>query len=245
MSIPEITFSTGLFLIIVSVLGGGLQVKEITIPNLGVVPRILTFVLGAALVGICVLDPNLLNGFQYYDNNHNKNVDGPHQDDLGLRTSIEEPSYIFVNNSDIGAAFEFPNNKLSLDTTQRQQLRLLFRDGDGNVRVIITRTALPESKDVKLERAKEKEQWEGFGYTVTYVAPEKESNWKNWYVLSGINNKIIRYVRRWYLNDSVGSIEFTYPMGVKAEYEGIVTRMTNDLVFSETTPKRKPPAKAA
>ena len=66
------------------------------------------------------------------------------------------------------------------------------------------------------------------------------ANWKNWYVLSGINNKIIIYVRRWYLNDSVGSIEFTYPMDVKAEYEGILTRMTSDLVFSESTPKQVP-----
>jgi hypothetical protein len=99
---------------------------------------------------------------------------------------------------------------------------------------------LPDSKDVKLERTKEKEQLERFGYIVTYVAPEKEANWKNWYVLSGINNKIILYVRRWYLNDSVGSIEFTYPMDLKAEYEGIVIRMASDLVFSDATPKPVP-----
>jgi hypothetical protein len=243
MSVPVIAFSTGLFLIIVAVLGGGVQVREITIPNLGFVPRMLTFVLGAVLVGICFFDPDLLNRLEHSDDTQSKHADGGLLSGVGppsLRASLEEPTYMFVSNSDIGATFEFPNNKLSLDTTQRQQLRLLLRDGDGNVRVKITRTSLPESKDLKLERAKEKEQWERFGYIVTYVAPEKEANWKNWYVLSGINNKIIIYVRRWYLNDSVGSIEFTYPMDVKAEYEGILTRMTSDLVFSESTPKQVP-----
>jgi hypothetical protein len=243
MSVPVIAFSTGLFLIIVAVLGGGVQVREITIPNLGFVPRILTFFLGAVLVGICFFDPDILIRLQHFDDPQSKHADGGLLSGVGppsLRGSFEEPTYVFVNNSDIGATFEFPNNKLSLDTTQRQQLRLLLRDGDGNVRVKITRTSLPESKDVKLERDKEKEQWEHFGYIVTYVAPEKEANLKNWYVLSGLNNKIIIYVRRWYLNDSVGSIEFTYPMDVKAEYEGILTRMTSDLVFSESTPKQVP-----
>jgi hypothetical protein len=235
MSVPVIAFSTGLFLIIVAALGGGVQVKEITIPNLGVVPRIFTFILGAGLVAICFFDPDLLNQLQRSDDV--KHVDAGL---APLRPSFEEPTYIFANNSEIGATFEFPNNKLSLDTTQRQLSRLLLRDGDGNVRVKITRTSLPDSKDVKLERTKEKEQLERFGYIVTYVAPEKEANWKNWYVLSGINNKIILYVRRWYLNDSVGSIEFTYPMDLKAEYEGIVIRMTSDLVFSDATPKPVP-----
>ena len=94
------------------------------------------------------------------------------------------------------------------DTTQRQQLRLLLRDGDGNVRVKITRTSLPESKDLKLERAREKEQWERFGYIVTYVAARKGGQLEKLVCfIPELTSKIIIYVRRWYLNDSVGSIE--------------------------------------
>jgi hypothetical protein len=59
-SLLTITFLVGLGLIVVSVLGGGIEieVKELKIPTLGIIPRIGTFVLGSSLVILCIVGPS-------------------------------------------------------------------------------------------------------------------------------------------------------------------------------------------
>jgi hypothetical protein len=52
MSVPFITFLVGLSLIVVAILGGGVEVKEVKIPPLGILPRLLSFLLGSALLAV-------------------------------------------------------------------------------------------------------------------------------------------------------------------------------------------------
>jgi hypothetical protein len=65
MSVPLIAFSVGLALIVVSILGGGIEVKEIKIPSLPLVPRLLCFVFGSALLGIFIFKPELLQSDEH------------------------------------------------------------------------------------------------------------------------------------------------------------------------------------
>ncbi len=56
-----LTFVAGLALIVVAVLGGGLEIKEVKIPVLPTVPRALSFTVGCVLLALCLLDPKLFN----------------------------------------------------------------------------------------------------------------------------------------------------------------------------------------
>ena len=147
-----------------------------------------------------------------------------------------EPVYKIYNSAELGVTLEFPTNVLSLDTTERKQRRLTLRDGDGRPRIRILRTGLPSSRDIKLARQQEIEQLEKLSYTLTYIAPEHERNWKNWYVLSGITNNTVFYFRRWYVEDSVVSIEFIFPKELAPLYDKLIPAMTQELSFTETSP---------
>lgn len=238
MSIPVIAFSAGLFLIVMSVLGGGIEVKEIRIPNLGLMPRIVTFFLGSGLIGICILWPELLTKTERLE----EPVSAPQVDHSHLNTLLttNEHFYKLVNSTEVGATFDYPNNIFSVDSTESVHHELILRDGEGNVRVKITRTALPDEKDIKAGRAKEKDELERLGYKITYFWPQKDSDWRNYYVLTGVGFNMVFYYRRWYLGDSVGSLEFTFPKEQSPVYESIITTMAHDIVFMEGVPKPFP-----
>jgi hypothetical protein len=57
MTIATVTFFVGLALVIISIFGGGLEIKEIKIPTLSVVPRVLSFAAGTVLIIVCVWFP--------------------------------------------------------------------------------------------------------------------------------------------------------------------------------------------
>lgn len=59
-SIGTITFFVGLGLIILAVLGGGLEIKEVKIPSLGRFARAATFGIGVALLGLSLMEPEYL-----------------------------------------------------------------------------------------------------------------------------------------------------------------------------------------
>jgi len=59
-SIVSITFLVGLALIVIALLGGGFEVKEIKLPVLGVFPRLLSFVIGTVLVALALLSPEII-----------------------------------------------------------------------------------------------------------------------------------------------------------------------------------------
>jgi hypothetical protein len=62
MSVASLTFLIGLALIVIGIFGGGIEVKEVKIPTLPAVSRALSFLVGAALVGICEISPQVLPG---------------------------------------------------------------------------------------------------------------------------------------------------------------------------------------
>jgi len=59
-STVSITFLVGLALIVVALLGGGFEVKEIKLPVLGILPRMLSFATGTFLLVISVFWPDIL-----------------------------------------------------------------------------------------------------------------------------------------------------------------------------------------
>jgi Putative peptidoglycan binding domain len=59
LTINSITLLAGLVLIVVGLLGGGIEAKEIKIPQLPAVPRTACFFVGCILVGLVLFDPAL------------------------------------------------------------------------------------------------------------------------------------------------------------------------------------------
>ena len=145
-----------------------------------------------------------------------------------------EPIYAGIYNSpELGVTVVFPNNILSLDNTQRQARKLTLRDGDGQPVVNVLKTPLPPSKDPKIGRVVEIDALTRMGFVVTYMAPEKDKNWTNWYILSGLNHGIEFYFRRWYCDDGVVSMEFTYPKERAPLFDSLVQPMTSQLVLHQ------------
>jgi hypothetical protein len=62
-SIVSITFFVGLALVVIALLGGGIEVKEIKIPTLPIIPRVLSFFTGCALLAVLFLRPDLFQVF--------------------------------------------------------------------------------------------------------------------------------------------------------------------------------------
>ncbi len=59
MTIVSMTFLVGLALIIVAIIGGGLEIREVKIPTLPPVPRTMSFAAGAVLIGLCLAFPQI------------------------------------------------------------------------------------------------------------------------------------------------------------------------------------------
>ena len=52
MTIQFVAFCAGLFLVIVAIFGGGIEIKEVKVANLGTAPRVLSFILGCGLLAV-------------------------------------------------------------------------------------------------------------------------------------------------------------------------------------------------
>ena len=147
--------------------------------------------------------------------------------------SAIEPVYQNYTSSDVGVTIAFPSNILTLDTTEQNRRRLTLRDGNGQPVIKIWRGALSGQRDVKLARANEFAQLEQMNAKPTLAGPELEKNWSNWYVLSGVSHGTEYYFRRWYCPDSIVSIEFTYDKSVSPMFDGIIMRMTKEMVVTD------------
>ena len=101
----------------------------------------------------------------------------------------------------------------------------------------VLRTALPEHKNVQLGRQQEVDDLKRMDHTLTYIAPESEKNWSNWYVLSSVKHGTEFYFRRWYSDDSVVSLEFIYPKELAPLFDKLIPTMTNEFAFSSASPK--------
>lgn len=60
MSVQFVTFCVGLFLLIISIFGGGIELKEVRVANLNPLSRFLSFMLGCSLLLIYFFAPNYL-----------------------------------------------------------------------------------------------------------------------------------------------------------------------------------------
>jgi hypothetical protein len=150
---------------------------------------------------------------------------------------VIDPVYTAYSSTELGVTVIFPNNIVTLDNTQRKQLRLAFRDAGGQPLIYVLRTALPEHKDPKAGRENEIADLTRMNFILTYVAPEKEHNWANWYVLSGLNHGAEFYFRRWYADDSVVSMEFMYQKELAPLFDKVIPTMTHEFVYTSTAPK--------
>jgi hypothetical protein len=144
-----------------------------------------------------------------------------------------EPSYESYKSEELGVAITYPTNFLSLDTTQHRQRVLLLRNAYGVALIKITRTVGVSGQDVRIERQKEIDELRKMNFTVTYIAPEKEENWSNWYVLSGVRHGSVFYYRRWYASESVVSMEFDYPKDLALLFNKIIPKMTHEIAIGE------------
>ena len=152
---------------------------------------------------------------------------------LGQRKPAD-PVYAGVYNSpELGVTVVFPNNILTLDNTERQRSQLTLRDGDGQPVVKVLKAPLPQIKDPKIGRQSEIDALTRMNFVVTYLAPEKDKNWSNWYVISGVNHGTEFYFRRWYCDDGVVSMEFTYPKERAPLFDPLIQPMTSQLVFRQ------------
>jgi hypothetical protein len=57
----SITLLAGLLLIAIGLVGGGIEIKEVKIPPLPMVPRAASFVVGCLLIGLVFLNPSAFN----------------------------------------------------------------------------------------------------------------------------------------------------------------------------------------
>jgi TIR domain-containing protein len=151
-----------------------------------------------------------------------------------------EPVYEKYNSAELGVSVIYPINILSLDNTERRQRKLILRNAHGDPWITILRVALPENKDVKIGRQNEVDDLQRMGFTLTYIAPEREQNWSNWYVLSGLKHGTVFYFRRWYANDSIVSIEFVYPKDQALIFKRLIADMTREFAYNATAPKLDP-----
>lgn len=72
-SIASITLLVGLALIVVALLGGGVEAKEIKIPQLPLIPRAASFGVGCLLVSLVLVDPALFAPLQPPETNLSAN----------------------------------------------------------------------------------------------------------------------------------------------------------------------------
>ena len=151
-----------------------------------------------------------------------------------------DPAYAVYSSPELGVTVIYPNNIFTLDNTERKQRKLAFKDGDGQTLIRVLRTPIPEVRDPKLGRQNEITELMSMNFVLTYIAPEKDDNWTNWYVLSGLNHGTEFYFRRWYSDDSVVSMEFTYPKELAPLFDKLIPTMRHELVFTSAAPKIAP-----
>ena len=135
--------------------------------------------------------------------------------------------YTFYESESLGVRFVYPRAVLIVDTTHEHEGRIPLHTRDRMQEVVVTATRLPSHNNPRLGRDAEVRNLEADGAAVNYLGPSKESNWSDWYVISGIRaNKNEFYYRRWYTDKEVVSIEFDYAPEKIDLYNGAIPAMT-------------------
>ena len=135
--------------------------------------------------------------------------------------------YTDYESESLGVRFIYPRAVLMVDTTHEDEGRIPLHTRDRTQEVVVTVTRLPSHGNPRLGREDEARALEAGGAVVNYLGPSKESNWRDWYVISGIGaNRNEFYYRRWYTDRDVVSIEFDYAPEKIDRYNEVIPAMT-------------------
>ncbi|MEO6014675.1 MAG: toll/interleukin-1 receptor domain-containing protein [Devosia sp.] len=140
--------------------------------------------------------------------------------------------YAVYDSAELGFHIAFPEEVLDVDSSEVQQKRILLRDRSGQAAAIASRSDALGEADARLAQQLEKDALLARGCTITYEAPQKQANWSNWFVVSGVCGADVYYLRRWYAGGSAVAMEFNFPKEQLPQYESIVPRMIDGFRFS-------------
>ncbi len=131
-----------------------------------------------------------------------------------------------------------PQAVLMADTTQENQGRIPLHSNDRKQEVLVTVTRLPTHNNVRLGRETELQALKEKGAVANYLGPSKDSNWSDWYVISGITAEGKEfYFRRWFTDKDVVSVEFEYTADKIGLYNDVIGAMTTGGRFQIDTEK--------
>ncbi|MBC7980428.1 MAG: toll/interleukin-1 receptor domain-containing protein [Armatimonadetes bacterium] len=142
----------------------------------------------------------------------------------GLNPALD---YVWYYSESLGVRFPYPQAALMVDTTHESEGRIPLRSRDRKEEVVVSVSRVPSHNNPRLGREDELQNLKKEGATVNYLGPSNESNWKDWYAISGTNsNGDEFYIRRWYTDRDVVSIEFEYSADKIGLYNDAIGAMT-------------------
>jgi len=135
--------------------------------------------------------------------------------------------YTWYYSESLGVRFPYPQAALMVDSTHENEGRIPLHARDRKQEVLVTVSRLPSHNSPRLGREAEFQKLKEEGATVNYLGPSNESNWDDWYAISGIKSDGDEfYIRRWYTDKDVVSIEFEYPVEKIGLYNDAIGAMT-------------------
>jgi hypothetical protein len=87
-SIGTVTFLVGLALMVLGILGGGLEIKEVKIPSMGRLARAISFAIGAGLLALSLMTPEYLHRLS-------SNLTASSEESTGSVTGQDKSFYLF------------------------------------------------------------------------------------------------------------------------------------------------------
>ncbi len=164
-----------------------------------------TLIKGAALTtlafGICVFTYALI-------------VDAPLNPEFRYRTYDSDP---------LRLKFVYPQKHLMVDNSREPLGTLTLVSPERQVEARITRAKRSHNLSIRNEREDKTAELQQKGFELNYVAPRKEADWSNWYVLSGVMPDGREfYYKRWHIDSDFVSFEFEYPQSKLDIYHTII-----------------------
>jgi hypothetical protein len=143
--------------------------------------------------------------------------------------------YVEYHSDVLGLTFAYPSALLTLDTSRFTEGIFEFVSLENQTEATLLMSSVPDHGDIRHGRETEESLLRSRGCRCTYIAPQKEENWSNWYVLSGIGPDGKRfYCRRWYTDRGMISFEFNFDGARIPIYNHVITEMTiNRLTFDD------------
>lgn len=145
----------------------------------------------------------------------------------------EDLDYVEYHSDALGLTFVYPRAILTLDTTHSGDGLFELINLSNETEVILVLSSIPDHNDIREGRRIEQGLLASKGCRMTYIAPEMEKHWSNWFVLSGLGPDGKRfYIRRWYTDRGMVSFEYRFDSSRMPIYNHVIEEMTlHGLVF--------------